>query len=247
VLRPEARDGVDLVIVRENVGGLYLGRYSLDSGAPDGVVARHAFEYREREVRRLVDVGVRLARARSGRIALVVKPGGLPTVSLLFTEIFTELAAGLDARVLEVDNATFQLIAAAPEFDVVVAPNLFGDILSDGAGLLLGSRGLTFSGNFGPGGRAAFQTGHGAAFDLVGRDLANPLGQILAAAMMLGEGLGHAAAARRIETAVETVLRAGLRTQDIAEPGMRIVGTREMAETVAAAVAEARRAPPVVR
>jgi len=240
VLTPEAREGVDIVILRENTGGLYFGRWGREHEPGLGAVASHSFRYSEHEVRRIIEVGVRLARRRSGRIALVVKPGAIPAVSSLWTEIFQELTqADLAARILEVDNAAYQLVAAAREFDVVVAPNLFGDILSDGAALLLASRGLSFSGNFGPRGAAVYQTGHGCARDLAGRGVANPIAQILAGAMMLRESFGMAQTAASIEAAVELALGKGLRTRDIAEPGTRVVGTCEMLDAIATLLREA--------
>lgn len=242
VLRPEAREGVDIVVLRENAGGLYFGRWDREIDPALGAVASHWFRYGEHEVRRIIGVGTRLARRRSGRIALVVKPGGMPAMSSLWTEIFQELTRGeLDTRVLEVDNAAYQLIAAARDFDVVVAPNLFGDILSDGAALLLGSRGLSFSGNFGSRGVAVYQTGHGSARDLAGRGVANPIAQILASAMMLRESFGMAQPAASIEAAIEATLGKGLRTADIAEPGTKVVGTREMSDAIATCLRESLR------
>ncbi len=242
VLTPEAREGVDIAILRENAGGIYFGRCGREFEPALGAVASHSFRYSEHEVRRIIEVGVRLARRRSGRIALVVKPDGIPAISGLWTEIFQELTdAELSTRVLEVDNAAYQLIAAAQEFDIVVAPNLFGDILSDGAALLLASRGLSFSGNFGPRGVAVYQTGHGAAHDLAGRGVANPIAQILAGAMMLRESFCMAETAASIEAAIETALGKGLRTRDIAEPGTQIVSTREMSDAIATLLRESLR------
>jgi len=119
----------------------------------------------------------------------------------------------------------------------VVAPNLFGDVLADSCALLLGSRGLSYSGNFGAGGRAVYQTGHGAANDLAGKDTANPIGQICALAMLLRESFGLVSAATALEAAIEDTLRQGIRTADIASPGCRVVGTRTMGACIARAVA----------
>jgi 3-isopropylmalate dehydrogenase len=122
-------------------------------------------------------------------------------------------------------------------FDVVVAPNHFGDLLSDAGGALVGSRGNTYGGNFDAARAAIYQTNHGAAHDLAGSDRANPAGQILATAMMLRESFGLETAAGMIERAVTTAWRDGWRTEDVAEPGCRVVGTREMGERVAECVA----------
>jgi 3-isopropylmalate dehydrogenase len=233
-LRPTARDGVDLLIVRENTGGCYFGQWSRRTH-PDGTdEAHHSFRYRDSEVSRVIRVAVRLARGRRQRLALVVKPGAMPAVSQLWTELFHQLAAdqNLQSQVLEADNAAYQVIAAARDFDVVVAPNHFGDILGDLAALLLGSRGVSHSANYGPSGRAVYQTGHGAAWDLAGKGTANPIGMILAAAMMLRESFGLLEVAAAIESAVARTLAAGIRTPDVAAPGSTVVGSLDMGRRI---------------
>ncbi len=232
VLRPEVLSDVDFVIVRENAGGPYFGDSHRESE-----VAHLTFSYRAEEVRRILEVAVRLAEARDARLSLVIKPAAMQAVTGLWMEHFEALAAGLDARVLEADNAVYQIVADAPAFDVIVAPNLFGDILSDGAALLLGSRGLSYSGNFGPGGAAVYQTGHGCAHDLVGKGIANPLGQIRAVSMMLRESFGLEREADAIDDAIEQTVAASVRTPDIAGPVSTVVGTEEMGRRVAQAVA----------
>jgi 3-isopropylmalate dehydrogenase len=233
-LRPSAAEGVDLVVVRENVGGAYFGTCQRLT-QPDGTQeARYTFGYTEPQVRRIVATAVRLAAARRNRLALAVKPNGLPAISELWRRVFDELASprGVDTAVLEVDNAAYQIVASAADFDVVVAPNLFGDILSDVAALLLGSRGLSCSGNFGGPGVAVYQTGHGAARDLAGRGMANPIGQVFAAAMMLRESFGRFDAADAVEAAVADVLAAGVRTADIADDRAAVVNTDEMGDHI---------------
>jgi 3-isopropylmalate dehydrogenase len=123
--------------------------------------------------------------------------------------------------------------------DVIVAPNLFGDVLSDAAGALMGSRGITHGGSFDSAGAAVYQTNHGAAHDLAGSDRANPAGQILAAAMMLRESFELSTEAEMMERALGSAWAAGWRTADVAEPGCRVIGTREMAERVADLLGEA--------
>lgn len=231
VVRPDVLNDVDFVIVRENAGGLYFGDSHRETG-----MARQTFTYRAEEVRRILDVAVRLSKARASRLALVIKPAAMPAVTELWVEHFEAMSTGLDTRVLEVDNAVYQIVADARAFDVIVAPNLFGDILSDGAALLLGSRGLSHSGNFGPNGAAVYQTGHGCAHDLVGSGIANPLGQIRAVAMMLQESFGLVREAEVIDAAIEETVAAGVRTPDIAGPDSAVVGTEEMGRRVAEAV-----------
>ncbi len=234
-VKPEYLQDVDLLLVRENVSGLYHGRWYEDR-APDGKRrAHHRFSYTEEEVRRVIEPAARIARSRRGRLALVVKDGGLPTVSALWRECATEVAseARVELSVLNVDYAAYSIVQHAQALDVVVAPNLFGDILGDVAGILLGSRALVYSGNFGSGACAVYQTGHGAARDLAGTDRANPVGQIFSLAMLLRESFGLFDAADLVECAVCAVWRAGWRTQDLAEPGCRVAGTQELGSLVA--------------
>lgn len=231
VVRPEVLNEVDVVIVRENAGGLYFGDSHRETG-----MARQTFAYRAEEVHRILDVAVRLSAARGSRLALAIKPAAMPAAAGLWVEHFEAMSAGLDSQVLEVDNAVYQIVADAPAFDVIVAPNLFGDILSDAAALLLGSRGLSHSGNFGSKGAAVYQTGHGCAHDLVGAGIANPLGQIRAAAMMLRESFGLAGEAAAVEAAIADTVAAGVRTPDISGPESVVVGTEEMGRRVAEAV-----------
>ena len=248
VLRSTARDGVDLVIVRENAGGSYFGESSRRTH-PDGTdEARHSFRYRDSEVTRVIRVAARLAGRRQGRLTLVVKPGAMPAVSELWTELFHRVARAHDlgVQVLEADNAGYQIIAAARAFDVVVAPNHFGDMLGDVAGLLLGSRGVSYSANYGPSGRAVYQTAHGAAWDLAGTGTANPIGMVLSAAMMLRESFGMLEAAGAIESAVSRTLAAGVRTADIAAPGATVVGTVDMGRRIVQSLDLRRQAAPAV-
>jgi 3-isopropylmalate dehydrogenase len=229
--------GADVLIVRENVGGLYGGAFGRRDG---GRVAFQECAYDARQVDRIVDVAAALAARRSGRLAVVVKRGGIPEVSALWCERADRIADrfGIALDVLDVDNAAFQLVANPRRFDVVVAPNMLGDVLADVGAVLLASRGMSYSVNFGPAGRAVYQTGHGAAYDLAGTDRANPIAQILALAAMLRESFGLFDAAAVVEAAVERVLASGVRTADVAGPGSRVVGTRVLAQHVAMEVAE---------
>lgn len=238
IVRPERLAGVDVLLVRENVGGLYMGEF----GRRDtGRVAYQHFSYDDRQVERIVRAAVRLARERRGRLTAVIKSGGVPEVSGLWREVTERVTAatGIDVEVLEVDNAGFQLVADPHRFDVVVAPNLFGDVLADAATVLLASRGMSYSANFGDDGRAAYQTGHGAAHDLTGTGRANPVGQILSLALMLSASCDLPRQAAWITSAVDSVLARGIRTADVAGPSARIAGTREMAAEIAAEVSRA--------
>jgi 3-isopropylmalate dehydrogenase len=233
IVRPERLRTVDVLIVRENVGDFYLGEFGRRD---DGVAYQHG-AYRPDQIDRIVSVAAALAARRRGRLAVIVKRGGIPEMSRLWmerTELVTAHRRDVTVETLDIDNASFQVIADPQRFDVVVAPNFMGDVLADVATVLLGSRGMSFSANFGPSGRAVYQTGHGAAHDLAGSATANPVGQVLSVAMMLRESFGLARVAARIEAAVERTLAAGFRTRDVAGPGSRVVGTRELAERIAA-------------
>jgi len=230
-LRPEAAEGIDLVVVRENMGGLYQGESQRNE---QGVV--HTFSCSAEEARRILAVGARLALQRRGGLAVVVKDSGLPALSALWREQAQAAAAeaGIGCSFLDIDYAVYQLIQNPRGFDVLVAPNCFGDILADLGGVLMGSRGLTFGASYSAAGAAVYQTNHGAAYDLAGTDRANPAGQILSLAMMLRESFGLAGEADRVEEALRQVWRGGWRTEDVSEPGCQVVGTREMARLVAA-------------
>jgi 3-isopropylmalate dehydrogenase len=232
IVRLKRLQDVDVLIVRENVGGLYAGEFGRSE---DGRVAYQQCTYRADQVARLVTIAADLAGRRRGRLAVIVKSGGIPEVSALWREQAEVAAAARDVQLelLEVDNASFQLIAHPSRFDVIAAPNLLGDVLADTAAVLLGSRGMSYSGNFGPSGRAVYQTGHGAAYDLAGSGTADPVAQILSVAMMLRESFAFEQGAAQIEAAVERVLAAGWRTPDIAGPRSRVAGTRELAERIA--------------
>jgi len=237
-LKREHLAGVDVLLVRENVAGVYQGRGAI-AAADDGQRrAEHTFAYSEPEVQRIVSVAARLARRRRGALAVVVKDGGVPAMTTLWRDAGTAIAAaaGVDVTFVNVDLAAYRLVQEPRTLDVVVAPNLYGDVLADVGAVLLGGRGLSHSGNFSGTGAAVYQTNHGSALDLAGTDRANPAGQILALAMLLRESGGFDRAAARIEAALEEVWASGWRTADVAEPGCRIVGTREMGARIADAV-----------
>src|SRR5262249_49400049 len=143
---------------------------------------------------------------------------------------------GVSPTFLDIDCAAYKLVKSPAEFDVIAAPNLFGDILGDLGGVLVGSRGLTYSGNFNDDGAAVFQTNHGAAYDLVGQDLANPAGQILSLAFLLREHFGLVREANLIEEALVRVWNRGWRTADLMARDCRQVGTSRMGALVLEAV-----------
>ncbi len=233
-IAPQFLQDVDILIVRDNTGGVYQGQWG-NRATEKGRVAEHSFSYNEGEVRRLVEVAARAAARRRGDLRVIVKDGGVPTITALWRDVSAAVARrqGIEAAFMNVDLAAYELIQNPGRFDVVVAPNLFGDILADITGVLVGSRGVTFSGNFDAQGHGVYQTNHGCAHDLAGADIANPGGQILSLAMLLRESFGLEAAAALVENSLAAAWREGWRTADITEPGCRILGTKAMGEKVA--------------
>ena len=229
------RRDVDIVVVRENARGVYLGEWGRREEADGSVVASHSFEYDTATVSRILGVALNLAERRRGRLCLVVKPGGVPTISALWSDTLAVLADGrrVEVSTLEVDTAAYQVVAAGPDFDVIVAPNLFGDVIADVAAVHLPTRGMSYSGNYGPAGRAVYQTGHGAAYDLAGTGTANPVGQVMSLAMMLRESFGLGAVAGAVEKAIDLTVGDGWRTPDIQSAAAAAVGTREMGKKIA--------------
>jgi 3-isopropylmalate dehydrogenase len=238
-LRRKHVRGVDLLIVRENASGFYHGHWDGGVGADGRRRAEHSLEATETTVRRVLAIAAAEAARRRGRLSVVVKSAGIPSVSELWRHCALESAtdAGVDCSLLEIDYAAYCLIQHPRELDVVAAPDLFGDVLADLGGVLVGSRGLTYSGNFSGEGAAVYQTNHGAAYDLTGTDRANPAGQILSLAMLLRLSLGLEREADLVEEGLLETWRAGWRTADLAQPGCRIAGTREFGQLVSGSVA----------
>ena len=243
-LKPEVLEGVDLVVVRELTGGLY---YALPKGrteTPQGVVGVDTMRYTEAEVERVLRVGFELARGRRGKVTSVDKANVLET-SRLWRATATRLAGEYADVTLEhalVDACAMQLILRPSAYDVIVAENTFGDILTDEAAILAASMGLlpsaSLSGTPQAGARTPgfYEPIHGTAPDIAGRGIANPCGSILSAALMLRYSLGLTEEAAAVERAVESVLEQGARTADIAGAGEKAVGTEEMGDLIAEAI-----------
>ncbi len=229
-LRPDRLEGVDLLIVRELLGGLYYG----EPRARSATEAANTMRYTVPEIERVARVAFDAARTRRGHVTSVDKANVLE-VSQLWRETVTRVAGEYpDVRVehLYVDFAAMRLVAQPAAIDVLLTENLFGDILSDEAAVLTGSLGLLPSGSIGDG-PGLFEPVHGSAPDIAGRGIANPIGAIASAAMLLRHGLALPEAAAAIEQALSAVLAAGARTPDIACPGEQTVGTRDIGEEVA--------------
>jgi 3-isopropylmalate dehydrogenase len=223
-LRPELLTGVDLLVVRELTGGLYFGEQFTEK-LPDGERAVDTCVYTTREIERVVRMAGNLARARRGRITSVDKANILETSRLwrrVVVRVMREEFADLQLDHLLVDACAMQLIRSPADFDVIVTENLFGDILTDEAAVLAGSIGVLPSASLGERrnslGRSAglYEPIHGSAPTIAGQDIANPIGAILSAALLLRHSLGLDQEADAIEHAVEAALQDGIRTADMA-------------------------------
>ena len=234
-LRREAVAGVDLIVVRELTGGIYYGE---PRGRSDEAGARRALNtmvYDEDEVARIARVAFEIAKGRRKRVTNIHKANVLE-VCQLWNEVVEEVARDYPEVELEhqlVDSAAMLLLRDAARFDVLLCPNLFGDILSDEAAMLTGSLGMLASASLGAPGRGLFEPVHGSAPDIAGQDKANPLGAILSVAMLLEHGLARSREAERVRQAVEQVLDQGYRTPDLMRGPQGLgVGTREMGKRV---------------
>ncbi len=235
-LRPERLEGVDLLVVRELTGGLYFGQPRLRETRADGVVrAVDTLEYTDVEIRRVVALAFRLAAGRKRKVTSVDKANVLESSRLwrqVATAVGKEAASnGLGAIALEhqlVDSCAMRLVTNAREFDVIVTENLFGDILTDEAAVLAGSLGLLPSASLGDGRCGLYEPIHGSAPDLAGKGIANPLGTILSAAMLLRHSLELPAEAAAIEAAASRTIDDGVLSADLGGKAT----TREMGQAV---------------
>ncbi|MED5239261.1 MAG: 3-isopropylmalate dehydrogenase [Pseudomonadota bacterium] len=240
-LKPEVVSGLDILIVRELTGGIYFGQ-------PRGIkeengerVGFNTYVYSESEMRRIAKVAFELAMKRDKRVLSVDKANVLE-VTELWKEVVTEEAKQypeIELSHMYVDNAAMQLVRAPKQFDVIVTGNLFGDILSDEAAMLTGSIGMLPSASLDENRKGLYEPCHGSAPDIAGQGIANPLATIMSLAMLMRYSLERGDVADAIESAVETVLDQGLRTADIYTQGTRKVGTEEMGNAVAEALAKA--------
>ncbi len=243
-LRPERLAGVDMLIVRELTGGLYYGEPR--SLGRDSAV--NTLRYTVGEIERVARVAFRAAGERRSVLTSVDKANVLE-VSQLWRETVTRIGAtefpAIRLEHLYVDFAAMRLVAEPARIDVLLTENLFGDILSDEAAVLTGSLGLLPSASLGDG-PGLFEPVHGSAPDIAGRGIANPIGAIASAALLLRYGLGLPEAAAVVDQAVVAVLASGARTADIARAGETVLGTREIGDEIARLVLWGRAVEPVV-
>jgi 3-isopropylmalate dehydrogenase len=235
-MRPEVVSGLDILILRELTGDIYFGQPRGIRAAADG--GREGFDtmrYTEAEIARIARVGFQAARKRSRRLCSVDKANVLET-SQLWREVVTTVGAefpDVELSHMYVDNAAMQLVRNPHQFDVLLCGNLFGDILSDECAMLTGSLGLLPSASINDNRFGLYEPAGGSAPDIAGRGVANPIAQILSAAMMLRLSLGCEEGAAAVERSTAAVLQEGLRTADIAAPGQTAIGTPAMGDAIA--------------
>ena len=235
-LKPEiVAKGIDFIIVRELIGGIYFGKH--ETVERDGQkVAIDELTYSEEEIRRIGRIGFETAQKRGKKLCSVEKSNVLDS-SRLWKKVMHELAAeypDVELSDMLVDNCAMQIVKDPSQFDVVVTENMFGDILSDEASMITGSIGMIPSSSLGASSCGLYEPIHGSAPDIAGKDIANPIGTILSAAMMLRFSFDMGAEADAIEEAVSRVLDAGYRTGDIFSPGCTKVGCTEMGRLILA-------------
>ncbi len=226
--------GIDFIIVRELIGGIYFGKHETvyENGEATAI---DELRYSEKEIRRIGRIGFETAQKRGKCLCSVEKSNVLDS-SRLWKKVMQELAPEYpDVKLshMLVDNCAMQIVKDPSQFDVIVTENMFGDILSDEASMITGSIGMIPSSSLGEGTRGLYEPIHGSAPDIAGKDIANPIGTILAAAMMLRFSFDMADEADAIENAVSRVLDLGYRTGDIQSPGCKTVGCQEMGRLIA--------------
>ena len=233
-LRADKLAGVDFIVVRELTGGLYFGKPQGRFDQDGHKRAIDTLEYTDVEIRRIVDLACRMASTRRARVTSVDKANVLAS-SKLWREVATQTAHAYPAVTLDhllVDTCAMRLVVAPASFDVIVTENMFGDILTDEAAVLVGSMGLLPSASLGAGALGVYEPIHGSAPDIAGKGIANPIGAILSAAMLLRHSLNLPREAEMIERAVDRALSDGCRTADIAQAGERVLSTQAMADAI---------------
>ena len=241
-LKPEFLENVDMIVLRELTGGLYFGKPKKRWTTARGRRGVDTLKYTEAEIVRILRVGFELAMKRRKKVTSVDKQNVLES-SRLWREIAIELGAEypeVEVEHMLVDNAAMQIIRNPSAFDVVVAENTFGDILTDETSVLVGSMGMLPSASLAalPGSKQALKTVslyepiHGSAPDIAGKGIANPIGSILSAAMMLRLSFGLEEEATAVESAVDRVLLEGYRTSDISGDGGNLVNTSTVGDVI---------------
>ncbi len=227
--------GIDLIIVRELTGGVYFGKHSTYFDEFNKEKAEDIMSYSREEIERVAKVAFQMARKRNFKVCSIDKANVLDT-SKLWRKIIKEISAlypDVAYSNMLVDNAAMQLIKNPSQFDIILTENMFGDILSDEASMITGSIGLMPSSSLGDTHRGLYEPIHGSAPDIAGQNLANPIGAILSAAMMLKYSFNMIKESQAIEQAVNSAIDSGFRTSDIWEDGLIKVTCSEMGNIIA--------------
>ena len=229
-LRAELLTGVDMIVVRELTGGIYFGEKTRSETSASDLCTYHTHE-----VERIVRVAARLASSRRGKLCSVDKANVLET-SRLWRDVTDRLVPNefpeLELETLLVDAAAMHLLVRPRDFDVIVTENMFGDILTDEASMLVGSLGMLPSASLGDGSRGIYEPIHGSAPDIAGQDIANPCGAIASAALLLRHSLGLDDEANAVEAAIGTAISSGARTADIAIDDESSISTTAMTDLI---------------
>ena len=224
-------DGFDIMIVRELTGGIYFGQPS----GRDGDIGYNTLVYTASEIRRIAKVAFETARQRTRRLTSIDKANILATM-VLWREVVTGMGKeypDIQLQHMYIDNAVMQLVKNPQQFDVMLCDNMFGDILSDEAAMITGSIGMLPSASLNGAGFGLYEPAGGSAPDIAGQGIANPIAQILSAAMMLKYSFGSDAAYAAVLKAVNAVLDEGYRTRDIMSEGMIEISTAKMGTLIA--------------
>ena len=233
-LKPEiVAKGIDFIVVRELIGGVYFGEHRTEE-ADGELKATDVMSYAEHEIERIGRIAFETAGKRRKKVTSIDKANVLDT-SRLWRKVMHRLAQEypeIQYSDMLVDNAAMQIAKDPSQFDVLVTENMFGDILSDEASMITGSIGMIPSSSLGEGSRGLYEPIHGSAPDIAGQNKANPIGTILAAAMMLKYSFDMDEEAEAVEAAVSRVLDQGLRTGDMMAEGCTLVSCSEMGDAI---------------
>jgi len=240
-LKPEiVKDGFDIMCVRELTGGIYFGTPKGREGQGPDEKAFDTMVYTRAEIERIARTAFEIARLRRKKVTSIDKANVL-TVMVLWRDVVKEVAQDYPDVALDhlyIDNATMQLLVDPQRFDVLLCGNMFGDIISDECAMLTGSMGLLPSASLNENQFGLYEPAGGSAPDIAGKGVANPVAQILSAAMMLKYSFGREDAAQAIEKAVAETLAAGLLTADIAPDKAKAVGTTALGEAIVRRIME---------
>ncbi len=233
-LKKEVIENVDLVVVRELIGGIYFGQPRGNITNTEVPKAFNTMVYNASEVKRITEIAIKVAKQRRKKICSVDKANVLEVSQLWRDTVLTITSKEQDINLnnMYIDNAAMQLIRDPSQFDVILTSNLFGDILSDLSAMLTGSIGMLPSASLNNNGPGVFEPVHGSAPDIAGKDIANPIAMALSTSMMLKIGLNEIKASNDIERAIDYVLSKGYRTKDLDNGNCKVLSCSEMGEKI---------------